>query len=431
MRTWRTNWTQRCAIWQRTCNKGQLRLKDKKGGQPPIFTNDFLLIFFAGGLMRVCYQMQNTITPLYGDHLGFTAAAVGMLTTVCTVASLVLRPFMGGLLDRQGRRSIVLIGTLMFSLATLLCGWAGGYAALVVLRAVQGVGFSAHTTAVNTMATDVLPETRMTEGIGYMGLTGSISMAVAPGIALLLVSGGRYDTAYLLAGAAGLLAAVALFFVNPKVGMPVKADQSAEMAQEAYQGWQRFFESSALKPSLLMLLLSWCYAAASTFLTLFVLGKGFTTAQASIYFTINAVAVAAARLWGGRISQKVGLHRAVMLASLCSMLGFLLIPLAQNATMLWLAALLHGLGYGTVYPIYNALAVTAAPANRRGTAMATFLTAMDLGAGLGAGIWGVIIDWIGMRWMYYLCALLTLGGGMVYGALMKNPKTGGIQNEPN
>lgn len=398
-------------------------------GKPPVFTRDFLLIFLAGGLVRICYQMQNTITPLYGTHLGFTAAAVGMLTTVCTVASLALRPFMGGLLDRRGRRSIVLAGTLLFSLATLLCGWAGGFAVLVALRGVQGIGFSAHTTAVNTMATDVLPEARMAEGIGYMGLTGSISMAVSPGIALMLVSGGRYDTAYGLAGLAGLLAAAALLCVNPKVGVPVKAEPSAEPSRKAYPGWQRFFEKSAIRPSVLMLLLSWCYAAVSTFLALFVLEKGFTTAQASLYFTVNAVAVAAARLWGGRIAQKIGLHRAVAVASLCSIAGFLLIPLAVNAALLWLAAVLHGLGYGTLYPIYNALAVTGAAANRRGTAMATFLTAMDLGAGLGAGIWGLVIDHIGMRWMYYLCALLTLGGGMAYGVLMKNPKTGETRDE--
>lgn len=403
---------------------------EKKDKKLPIFTRDFLLVFFAGGLMRICYQMQNTITPLYGDHLGFSAAAVGMLTTVCTVASLVLRPFMGGLLDSKGRRSIVLVGTLLFALATLLCGWASGFAALVVLRGVQGIGFSAHTTAVNTMATDILPESRMTEGLGYMGLTGSISTAIAPGLALMMVSGGRYDMAYVMAGAAGLLAAAALFCVNPKVGMPVEAKQATETTRNAYPGWQRFFESSAIKPSVFMLLLSWCYAAVSTFFALFVLEKGFTTAQASLYFTINAVAVAVARLFGGRIAQKLGLYRAVMLASLCSVIGFVLIPLAQNAVMLWLAAVLHGFGYGTLYPVYNALAVTGAPAHRRGTAMATFLTAMDLGAGLGAGIWGVVIDWIGMRWMYYLCALITLGGGIVYSALIRNPRTGGTQDEP-
>ena len=69
-----------------------------------IFTRDFLLIFLAGGFIRICYQMQGTIVPLYGNQLGFTASMIGLTTTVCTIASLILRPLLGGMLDRYGRR---------------------------------------------------------------------------------------------------------------------------------------------------------------------------------------------------------------------------------------------------------------------------------------------------------------------------------------
>ena len=131
-----------------------------------IFTRDFILAFAAAGLIRICYQIQNTVTPLYAKSLGFSAASIGLLTTVTTIASLVLRPFLGGWLDRYGRKWIAIIGTAMFTLATFWNGYAAAIAVLIVVKAFQGLGFSAHTTAVNTMATDVLPEKRMSEGIG-------------------------------------------------------------------------------------------------------------------------------------------------------------------------------------------------------------------------------------------------------------------------
>lgn len=90
-----------------------------------IFTRDFLLIFLAGGFIRICYQMQGTIVPLYGNQLGFTASMIGLTTTVCTIASLILRPLLGGMLDRYGRRGLVIIGTLLFVLATWFCGMTG------------------------------------------------------------------------------------------------------------------------------------------------------------------------------------------------------------------------------------------------------------------------------------------------------------------
>ena len=103
-----------------------------------LFTVDYTLIFLAAGLMRVCYQMQNTMMPLYGGVLGYSATQIGLSTTVCTIASLILRPMLGNLLDKYGRRWIALIGTALFALATFLCGICAAFPMLLLLRGLQG-----------------------------------------------------------------------------------------------------------------------------------------------------------------------------------------------------------------------------------------------------------------------------------------------------
>jgi predicted MFS family arabinose efflux permease len=366
----------------------------------------------AGGLIRICYQLQNTLTPLFGGVLGLSASAVGVLTTISTVTSLVLRPWLGGALDRYGRRTIVLIGTLLFALATALCGLAGGFAVLAVLRAFQGLGFSAHTTAVNTLATDLLPEARMTEGIGYMGLTSSVSLAIAPGIAVMLFEGGDFGLAYGLAGAVGLFAFACLLCVRRQSpAQPIPQNDQTDSA-EAYQGWQRFWEKNAIKPALIMLLLGTCYAALFTFLATYALNAGFSAAQVGAFFTVNAIATAVARMLGGRTAQRIGTRSAMALASCMSIAGFLLLAAARGAASLFVAAALHGLAYGLIYPLLNAMAITQSPPNRRGTAMSTFLTAMDIGLGFGASLWGLFIDSLGIEHLFFACAILALA---VYG----------------
>lgn len=379
-------------------------MENRKTQTKGIFTRNFILIFLAGGLIRICYQIQGTIMPLYGDKLGFTAAMVGTTTTVCTIASLVLRPVLGIWLDRYGRRIIVLSGTGLFVLATWFCGLTDNFAVLLLLRALQGFGFAAHTTAVNTMATDVLPEERMAEGIGYMGLTGSVSLALAPALALVLIDGGRYSRGFNGAFLAGVWAVMCLLAVR---GARVKVQPSAAGASQ-YRGWERFWEKQALKPAFIMLILGACYAGLSTFLAIYVLGKGFQAAQVSVYFTVNAVATALARLFGGSAMKKVGMKRGMLIATGLCVTAFILIPLTSSPLGLWTAGALHGLGYGTIYPQLNALAVTLAAPERRGTAMATFLTGMDIGVGFGAGFWGVVIDRVGMDSMFYACAVITL-----------------------
>ncbi|HPF86528.1 MAG TPA: MFS transporter [Candidatus Limiplasma sp.] len=372
--------------------------------QQRVFTRDFIMVFIAAGLIRVCYQIQNTVTPLYAQSLGFSASSIGLLVTVVTVASLALRPFLGGWLDRYSRKWIALIGTAIFAFATLWNGFAATMGLLIVIKALQGVGFSAHTTAVSTMATDVLPEERMSEGIGYMGLTGSVSLAVAPAIALSLVGGGQYGSAYNVAFIAGIISLVTIGLFQGKPKTPPK---TAEAPQKA-TGIARFFEPAAFKPSAVMLLLGLCGAALTTFLSIFTLGRGFTTDQVSLYFTINAITLALARLFGARIARAISLNRAVLIATVLDVTAFLLIAFAGNVWMLWLAAALYGLGYGTIYPLLNALAITASPPHRRGTAMATFLTAMDIGIGFGASLWGVLVDLTSINILFPLCAGISI-----------------------
>ncbi len=385
-----------------------------------VFTWDFLLIFLAGGAIRICYQMQGTVMPLYGNALGFTAAMVGTTTTVCTIASLMLRPVLGIWLDRYGRRVIVLCGTALFVLATWLCGLSGSFAVLLLLRAMQGFGFAAHTTAVNTMATDVLPEERMAEGIGYMGLTGSVSLALAPALALALIDKERYRRGFNGAFLVGILAVICLMAVrNVKGGA-----QSVPAACDRPQGMDRFWEKQALKPAGIMLILGACYAGLSTFLAIYALDKGFSPVQVSVYFTVNAAATALARLFGSSAMRWAGMKKGMLVAAGLCMAAFLLIPVSSSAIGLWTAAALHGLGYGTIYPQLNALAVMQAVPERRGTAMATFLTGMDIGVGFGAGFWGVIVDRIGMDKMFYICAVVMIFVYFAYRLLMPVPDGG-------
>ena len=368
-----------------------------------IFTRDFIEIFLAAGLMRVCYQMQSTVFPLYGDELGFSATLIGLMTTVCTLSSLILRPLLGGLLDLYGRRKIVLIGTLLFAAATFFCGFTGVIGLLFFLRAVQGVGFSAHTTAVNTMATDILPEKRMAEGIGYMGLTGSVSLAIAPALAIQLSSGGHYRRSFVAAAAAGGVAVVCLLLVRGKDEKHVPKKKKGHLAE-------MFWEKAAVKPALLMMVLGGCNAGLGTFLAIYAKSAGFTKEDISTYFVVNAVALALARFFGGRISEKMGHRLTMLVCTILCVIAYLMVPLAGTAYVLWIAAFLYGIGYGTIYPMLNAMAIVLSPREHRGTAMATFLTGMDIGIGFGAGIWGVVADGIGLRSMF-------ITGGIVSAAV--------------
>ena len=74
-------------------------------------------------------------------HAGLTGLQWVVDAYALTLAALILTA--GALADRYGRRLVFMIGVLLFSSASLLCGLAWNIAVLDIARALQGVGGAA------------------------------------------------------------------------------------------------------------------------------------------------------------------------------------------------------------------------------------------------------------------------------------------------
>ncbi|GAA2722836.1 MULTISPECIES: MFS transporter [Streptomyces] len=100
-----------------------------------------LVVLLVAELMDILDQsVVLTILPAVQDSTGAEPAAVQWLTAGYSLTVAVGLITGGRLGDIHGRRKILLIGTLVFTLASLLCGIATGPGVLIAARVVQGAG---------------------------------------------------------------------------------------------------------------------------------------------------------------------------------------------------------------------------------------------------------------------------------------------------
>lgn len=364
-----------------------------------LFTPDFLKIMYIVGIGRICNHMQSITMPLYMQSIGFNATMAGLMGTVYSVSSLCSRPFIGLALDRWRRWPIVVGGTALFAVCSGLFGFVHSLALLFAVRFFHGLGFAIHATGSNTMGTDVMPVSRLSEGIGYLGLTNSLSTAIAPAMALFLISTVSYSRTFLLIfllAATGVLACVSVRYEK-------NAPPRAKKAEGKRVRWTDLFEKTSLLPSIIILFLSCANTALNTFLATYGTDRGI--GQVGLFFTFSAASMAVARLTCGRLSQKFSERRITKAGMLLCIGGYLLLFFSATKAGLWVSGIVYGFGYGVVYPVVNAMAVVNAAPERRGAANATFLTFLDVGIALGSLIWGISIDFFGVRWLYLLCAI--------------------------
>src|SRR2546425_8163243 len=92
----------------------------------PIFPRSFFLLWSVTFLAYFSFQLTTASLPLYAVSLGADDAAIGLLTGVIALGSLVSRPWVGQWLDRGGARwGIAAAGGFVAGFAVGLFGLPG------------------------------------------------------------------------------------------------------------------------------------------------------------------------------------------------------------------------------------------------------------------------------------------------------------------
>lgn len=95
-------------------------------------------------------------------------------------------------------------------------------------------------------------------------------------------------------------------------------------------------------------------------------------------------------------------------------IGLITLGMTNGSIVLFISAIFIGIGYGTVIPSAQAIAIQQSPKEKIGLATSTFYMFADLGAGIGPFILGFIIPFIGYRYLYIVMGLLVIVSLCVY-----------------
>jgi MFS family permease len=373
----------------------QQRFKDTAIQKEKIWTKDFVLICLANFFIFLGFQMTLPTIPLFVEYLGGNDQLIGLVVGIFTFSALLLRPFAGHALESKGRRFVYLIGLAIFVLSVGSFGFATGMVFLFFFRIIQGVGWGFSTTASGTIATDIVPPSRRGEGLGYYGLSGNLALALGPTLGLALVGVVSFKQLFFICALLGLLAFLLASTIKYK-------EVDKNNSPITHPKWD-FYEKSALQPSILLLFITVTFGGIASFLPLYAAQKEVVGIE--VYFLIYAIFLMVSRTFAGQLYDRKG-HQAVFIpGALLILIGMLLLAWLPSSIIMYLAAALYGLGFGSIQPALQAWAVEKSPPNRKGMANATFFSFFDLGIGLGAITFGQIGHLFGYASIYITSAI--------------------------
>lgn len=368
-----------------------------------IWTRDFLLICLANFFVFLGFQMTLPTIPLFVESLGGNERLIGLVVGIFTFSALIVRPYAGKLLETKGRRLVFLFGLVVFVITVGLFGFMTSIFLLFAFRIIQGAGWGFSTTASGTIATDLIPAKRRGEGMGYYGLFGNIAIAMGPSLGLILADTLHFKLLFIICGLLGLIAWALASFIRYKKVEPTTKPSSMKFD---------IYEKSALKPAILVFFITVTFGGIAAFLPLYTVQQDVSGIQ--WYFFIYAAALMVTRLYAGQIYDRKGHHAIYIPSALLITVAMLLLAWMPNTTVLFIAAILYGLGFGSVQPALQSWAVEKAPENRKGMANATFFSFFDLGIGIGSILFGQIGYWLNYRSIYITAACSVFISILIY-----------------
>ncbi|MCD7768949.1 MAG: MFS transporter [Oscillospiraceae bacterium] len=375
-------------------------------GTARIVTKDFVLLFAMALMLYTGMNMLTVIVPLFViEDLGSNTAVTGLLSTVYTLAACLTRPVAGNLSDRFPRRAVMVTGCVIFLAASAFCGLVPVLAALFLGRVLQGVGYSVASTANNTASMDVIPPSRLGEGIGYFGMSQSVAGAMGPALASVIIGLLGNRLSFFGVAVCGLLGMVLALCVNYEKRRKTSQTENPKKVQPR-RGLKDSIEKTALRAALIEFLSLFCIVSMMCFATPYLkVEQGFEAWVPGTFFAVSAVVIVGLRLVFSRFVGKCS-HLAFLLPAYGAMILLCLgLPYAESAAAVIAMGVLYGAGHGLVWMAMGYEAVRTAPQERKGLANATFYLAFDGAIGLGAAFWGFLIEYIGYVPSYRVAAV--------------------------
>ncbi|GMX61066.1 MFS transporter [Paenibacillus elgii] len=384
-----------------------------------LWTRDFVLLTVSNLFLYLNLQMITPSLPAYvTEQFGAGQWTVSLVISLFALSAIVTRFFAGSWLKRGRTALILLVGLTVYMLATASYYAAGTLALFLLIRILYGIGFGVSSTAFGTMVSDIIPIRRMGEGMGYFGLSTSLSMSVAPVIGLWLLGSYGFDTLILVSTLLAILIIPLSLLIRSTPSVPKPATAPSPAAAPDTRGT---YKQVAL-PCFLNMLLSITYGGLISYLALF--GKEVHIGNVGWFFLCNAGAVLLVRPVAGKIFDKKGHFAVLPPGALMVAVGLVLLSYTSSMTGLLASALCYGIGYGILQPSLQAWTVKQVSPEMRGTANGTFYNSIDLGIALGSLLLGGIASGTSYSMMYLLSALAMLLFLAIYvsGTLVKGKK---------
>lgn len=337
------------------------------------------------------------------ERLGLPLTFSAMLLTLNATMGIISSFIAGPIIDRFGRKWVMVISLLLNGFGFLLMSQANSLAAFAALMVLQGSVNPLFRIGSDAMMADLIPPEERADGYSLMRLSNNLGVAIGPAVGGFLAAA-SYNLAFF--GAAGGLAFYGLLLAfQARETMP--AEHAVESARERFGGYGKVISDRAFRSFVIAFLFTQ-FSAAILWVMLGVYTKtnfGLPESRYGLIPMTNALMVVTLQIPVTQWTKKQKPQLMMALGALFYAVGVSSVALGSNFWGFWLSMVVMTIGELILVPTSSTYAANSAPAHMRGRYMSIYGLTWNVAQGIGPVGGGLLNDTFGPRSMWY-------GGGV-------------------
>ncbi|MCP1146747.1 MFS transporter [Lysinibacillus endophyticus] len=382
-----------------------------------IWTGPFFVALTNNFFLFIVYYALLTILPIYIlKDLNGTEGQAGLAMTIFMLSAIIVRPFSGRIIEMFGKRNTLLISELLFCLSSILYIFIDSLTLLLSLRFFHGIWFSIVTTVLITVVNDIIPDSRKGAGLGYFALSMNLAVVFGPLIALSIFQMYSYKILIISLATVIIIGYLSAFTLKVSEFHP-----QTSTAKWNRLTWQDLFEKKVIPSGIVGFLTAFAYASIMSFISVYAETRGIFE-YVSLFFIAFSIAMVVVRPFTGKMYDTKGPNSVVYPSFLLYAAGLILLSNMHTVSTLLIAGILIGIGYGSVVPCLQALAIQSAQKHRSGHATSTFFTIFDSGIAIGAFVLGIISANWNYSALYIICGVIIIINIPIYWKIIGRKK---------
>jgi MFS transporter, DHA1 family, multidrug resistance protein len=368
----------------------------------------FITLFFSLFATITGVGIVVPLLPVYAHELGAGGLAIGLVFGGFSLSRTVLLPFFGSLSDRRGRKPLIVIGLLSYTLVSFAFIYTNTVVQLITIRFFQGMASAMIMPVVQAYVGDITPPGK--EGF----VMGMFNMSMFFGLSLGPVAGGLLNDHFSMQATFICMGLLSFLGFALSLGLlPPTHTEGALNRNRPPAQWRAIMRDRVVAG---VFIYRFCYTAAIGIIWGFLpvmadAELGLTSSRIGVLVMLGVFVSGLIQVPMGYLSDRFSRRTMVVVGGFLAGIAVLFYMWAYSFAELFAAGVLFGLGGGIAMPALMAVAVKKGNhIDSMGSVMALLTMGHSLGMLVGALLAGLMMDWFHLRGAFGLGGILLLVG---------------------